>query len=70
MLKSAIVKRLRNKYFIAAMISFGALVYKTVTGTELPADVNSMINTGLAALTFVGIIIDPSTPGITDGGNK
>ena len=60
------LKRLRNKYFVASVISFAVLVYKTATGTELPANINTIINVGLTALTALGIVIDPTTPGISD----
>lgn len=64
------LKRLRNKYFVTACVGFAALVYKTVTGQELPANIDTIVNLGLTALTVLGIVIDPTTPGITDGGEK
>lgn len=60
------LKRLRNKYFVAAAVSFAALVYKTATGSELPAQFDTIVNVGLALLTTLGIVIDPTTPGMAD----
>jgi phi LC3 family holin len=59
-------QRLRNKAFILSCIGFAALVYKTATGAELPASFDTLVNVGLTMLTGLGILIDPTTPGITD----
>lgn len=61
-----IKSRLRNRTFILSVIGFGVLLLKTFTKYELPSNFDTIVNTGLAILTTLGIVIDPSTPGISD----
>lgn len=62
----SIKQRLRNKAFIAACVSFGVLVIKTCTNIKLPDGIDVVVNTGLSLLVGVGVLIDPTTPGVTD----
>lgn len=58
--------RLRNKTFIAASISFVLLVLKTWTKIKLPDGIDQIVSAALALLVGAGVLIDPTTPGITD----
>jgi uncharacterized membrane protein len=58
--------RLQNKLFIMSIISFVVLMLKTFTKIELPSNFDTLVNVGLGILTGLGVIIDPTTPGITD----
>lgn len=64
-----IKSRLRNRPFIVSVIGFGVLLYRTFTKHELPSNFDLIVNTGLGILTTLGILIDPSTPGIRDNKN-
>lgn len=59
-------QRLRNKAFIVSCVGFVALLIKTFTNYELPSNFNTLVDTGLGILTALGIVIDPTTPGISD----
>ena len=61
-----IKSRLRNKPFVLCVIGFVVLLVKTFTNYELPSNFDTIVNTALYILTALGILIDPSTPGIGD----
>jgi phi LC3 family holin len=65
-----IKSRLKNKAFILSCIGFVIMLVKTFTKYELPSNLDVLINTGLGILTALGIVIDPTTEGITDKTNK
>lgn len=58
--------RLKNKTFILSIIAFIVLMIKTFTNYELPNNFDSLVDMGLTILVGLGIIVDPTTPGITD----
>ncbi|MHC1682835.1 MAG: phage holin [Clostridiaceae bacterium] len=58
--------RLRNKAFVVSLISFIVLMTKTFIKYEFPENFELIINTFLSLLTMLGILIDPTTPGISD----
>ena len=62
-----IKSRLQNKAFILSVISFIVLLVKTFTNYELPSNFDVIVNAALSILSALGILIDPTTPGITDG---
>jgi uncharacterized membrane protein len=61
-----IKERLRNKAFILSIIAFVVLMVKTFTNYELPSNFDTLVNMALSILVGLGIVIDPSTDGITD----
>ena len=61
-----IKSRLRNKTFILSIIAFGVYVVKSFTKVEIPSEFEVAVNMGLGILIGLGIVIDPSTPGISD----
>ena len=58
--------RLRNKAFLLSLVAFIVLVIKTFTKIELPDNFDVLVNMLLTILIGVGIVIDPTTAGITD----
>lgn len=61
-----IKSRLQNKLFVTSLIAFIVLLIKTFTKIELPENLDVLVNMGLSLLSMLGIIIDPTTPGIKD----
>lgn len=70
MMKEQVIKRLRNKAFWVAMASGVILLAQQIKPNLLPSNVSEVVNTVLTILTIAGVIIDPTTPGITDGEGK
>jgi len=58
--------RLRNKAFILSVIAFVVLLIKTFTKYELPANFDTLVDMGLSILIGLGIMIDPTTPNVSD----
>lgn len=58
--------RLRNKAFWLSCSALVVLIAKTFKLFEVPADWETTINTALSLLVAMGVLIDPTTPGITD----
>ena len=69
-MKEQIIKRLRNKAFWVTLASAIVLLAQQLGLNIFPSNIADIINTVLAILTIAGVIIDPSTPGITDGEGK
>jgi uncharacterized membrane protein len=69
-MKEFIKKRLRNKYFWVSALAVVSTAVKMVNPNLIPEDFNNQVNTILIALISMGVLIDPSTPGISDGGDK
>lgn len=65
-MKQQILKRLRNKAFLVALASAVILLIQQLGLDILPKNINEIVNTVLLILATFGVIIDPSTPGITD----
>lgn len=61
-----IKKRLQNKAFWVAVAAFIALMGKTFNLFTVPENYNELVNTLLGLLTMMGIVVDPTTPGISD----
>lgn len=61
-----IKKRLQNKAFILAVIAFIILVVKTFTKVEIPNNIDVIINTLISILVGLGILVDPTSDGISD----
>lgn len=66
-MKEQIIKRLRNKAFWVALASGVVLLAQQLGLNIFPTNIADIINSVLAILTIMGVIVDPSTPGITDG---
>ena len=69
-MKEQIIKRLRNKAFWVTLASAIVLLAQQLGLKIFPSNIADIVNSVLAILTIAGVIIDPSTPGITDGGGK
>lgn len=65
MLNIDLKARLKNKAFWVSMASAIALLVQQL-GLQLPSDYSAVVNAILTILTMSGIIIDTSTPGISD----
>ena len=65
MLNIDLKARLKNKAFWVSMASAIALLVQQL-GLKLPSDYSTVINAILTILTMSGIIVDTSTPGISD----
>ena len=65
-MKEQIVKRLRNKTFLVALISSGILLIQQLGLNILPKNISDIVNTILTILVTMGVVIDPTTPGVTD----
>lgn len=58
-------ERFRNKYFWLAMVSAVLLLIQQLgLDKYIPANMNDITATILTILTMVGIVVDPSTPGL------
>lgn len=66
-MKEQIIKRLRNKAFLISLASATLLLTQQLGLDIFPDNVEDIINTVLVILTITGVIIDPATPGLTDG---
>ena len=60
-------KRIKNKTFWVALISAVVLLTQQMGYTVFPENWADIMNSILSILTILGIIIDPTTSGITDG---
>ena len=62
--------RLRNKTFWVAMASSVAMLAQQLGVNVIPSNYADIINTVLLILTMLGIVIDPSTTGISDKSDR
>jgi phi LC3 family holin len=60
-------ERFRNKAFWTALVAFVIMVAKQFNLFDVPEDINAIVDAGLGLLIMLGIIIDPTTPGVKDG---
>lgn len=58
--------RIRNKAFWVALAAFVAMMSKQFNLFEVPDNYDELVNTCLGLLVMLGIVVDPTTPGITD----
>ena len=65
-MKEQIIKRLRNKAFLVALASAIILLIQQLGLDILPSNISDIINSVLAILTIMGVVIDPTTNGLTD----
>ena len=65
-MKEQILKRLRNKAFLVALASAIILLIQQLGLDILPSNISDIINSVLAILTIMGVVIDPTTSGLTD----
>jgi uncharacterized membrane protein len=61
-----IKERLRNKLWVASLISFIILLAKTFNLFEVPSNIDTLVDLFLSILSGAGILIDPLTPGFKD----
>ena len=69
-MKEQIIKRLRNKAFIVSMISAILLLCQQLGLNIFPSNIGDIVNTILVIFTIAGVVIDPTTSGLTDKGDK
>jgi uncharacterized membrane protein len=62
-----ITERLRNKAFLTALAAFIIMVAKQFNLFEIPDNWETLFNSGMGLLIMLGIVIDPTTPGLGDG---
>ena len=65
-MKEQIIKRLRNKAFLVALASAIILLIQQLGLDILPSNISDIVNTILVILTTMGVVIDPTTSGLTD----
>ena len=65
-MKEQILKRFRNKAFLLAIISAIILLIQQLGLDILPKNVSDIVNTILTILVAMGVVIDPTTPGVKD----
>jgi phi LC3 family holin len=58
--------RFTNKTFLVSLFSAVLLLSQQLGLNIFPANVADIFNTILVVLTITGVIIDPTTPGISD----
>ncbi len=61
-------KRFCNKTFWVAIMAAVVLLTQQLGLNVFPDNIADIVNTILTILTLLGIVIDPTTPGIGDGG--
>lgn len=59
-------QRFRNKTFLIALISALVLLAQQLGLNIFPENIMDIANTVLYILTLLGIVLDPTTDGITD----
>jgi phi LC3 family holin len=62
--------RLRSKAFWVSMVSLIVLLIKQLGILQVPENWNDVLTTVLSILSAMGIIVDPSTPGLSDGNSQ
>ena len=64
-------KRFSNKTFVASFVATLILLAQQLGLSQyLPSNIMEIVNTVLLLLTMMGVLVDPTTDGITDGENK
>jgi len=58
--------RLKNKAFWVSMASAIAMLAQQLGLSIIPSNYTEIVNTVLMILTMAGIVVDTSTPGISD----
>lgn len=58
--------RFKNKTFILAFVSALMLIAQECGLHFIPGAILDLVNSFLALFVLLGIVIDPTTPGITD----
>ncbi|MCM8710554.1 phage holin [Clostridium sp. SYSU_GA19001] len=61
-----IKSRLRNKTFLVSLFSAVLLLCQQLGVNIFPDNAADIFNTILVILTILGVVIDPTTPGISD----
>lgn len=62
--------RLRNKTFWVALISAVVLLTQQLGLNIFPENIGEITNTLLLIFTILGVIVDPTTSGISDNQDK
>ena len=64
-------KRFTNKVFVTSFIATLVILVQQVGLSQyLPSNIMEIVNTVLLLLTMMGVLVDPTTDGITDGEDK
>lgn len=60
------MNRFKNKAFIMALISGIVLLIQQLGFTFIPDNFNEIVTSVLGIFMLLGIVVDPTTPGISD----
>ena len=64
-------KRFTNKVFVTSFIATLVLLAQQLGLSHyIPSNIMDIVNTVLLLLTMMGVLVDPTTDGITDGEDK
>lgn len=58
--------RMKNKYFWVAAIALVVVIVKQFNPNMIPENYEATVNVVLTCLVSMGILIDPSSPGLND----
>lgn len=58
--------RLRSKYFWVALTSTVVLLSQQLGLNIFPENISDIVNTALTLAVILGVVVDTSTPGISD----
>lgn len=58
--------RLQNKAFWVSMVSLIVLLIKQLGFIQIPENWSEIMTTVLSILTAMGVVVDTSTPGVSD----
>jgi len=61
------LNRIRNKVFLLTLTGAIVMIAKQFNLFEVPANWEVLVNTILSLLIMLGIVVDPTTPGLKDG---
>lgn len=59
--------RFKNKTFWVALTSAIILLFQQIGWDILPANITEIVNTILTIFVTLGVVVDPTTSGVTDG---
>lgn len=58
--------RFRNKTFWVALSSAIILLFQQIGWNVFPANIGEIVNTILTIFVILGVVVDPTTSGVTD----
>lgn len=58
--------RFRNKIFWVALSSAVILLFQQIGWNVFPSNIGEIVNTILSIFVILGVVVDPTTSGVTD----